>query len=64
MKNQSGLNWLVPLLVVLIVISAGAGLFWQTEGSPYLFNTFNMPHHLQSSLPTTTCISFIWHCSQ
>jgi hypothetical protein len=39
MKNQSGLNWLVPLLAVLALISAGAGLFWENEGSPYRFTT-------------------------
>jgi hypothetical protein len=39
MKNQSTLNWLVPLVAVLTVIAAGMGLFWQTEGSPYRFTT-------------------------
>src|SRR5687768_16199923 len=39
MKNQHALNWLVPLLAVLTLISAGAGLFWQNEGSPYRFTT-------------------------
>jgi len=39
MKQQSALNWLVPLIVLLAVVSAGAGLFWQSEGSPYTFQT-------------------------
>jgi hypothetical protein len=39
MKQQSALNWLVPLIAVLAVVSAGAGLFWQDEGSPYTFTT-------------------------
>ena len=29
MKNQSALNWLVPIIAVLTLIVAGAGLFWQ-----------------------------------
>ena len=39
MKHQSALNWLAPFLSVLILISAGGGLFWQTEGSSYRFTT-------------------------
>ena len=30
MKNQSAQSWLVPIVVVLTLIVAGAGLFWQT----------------------------------
>jgi hypothetical protein len=41
MKNQYALNWLVPLVAVLTVITAGAGLFWQNEGSSYRFTTLN-----------------------
>lgn len=37
MKNQTALNWLVPLIVILVLISAGAGLFWQSEGNSYTF---------------------------
>jgi hypothetical protein len=39
MKHQPALNWLVPLIAVLTIIAAGAGLFWQTDGSPYDFRT-------------------------
>jgi len=39
MKNQSGLNRLVPLLSVLILISSSAGLFWRSEGNAYHFTT-------------------------
>lgn len=39
MKNQSALNWLVPLIAVLAFIAAAAGLFWQSEGNPYTFST-------------------------
>lgn len=39
MKNQFGLNLLVPLIVVLTLISAGAGFFWRSEGSSYHFTT-------------------------
>jgi hypothetical protein len=39
MKQQSALNWLVPLIAVLAVVSAGAGLFWHDGGSPYTFTT-------------------------
>ena len=37
MKNRPALNWLVPLIAVLTIVSAGAGLFWQDEGNPYTF---------------------------
>src|SRR5687768_16199922 len=30
----------------------------------YWLTIFIMPLRLDSSLPTTTCTSFIWHCSQ
>src|SRR5688500_1438918 len=39
MKIQPALNWLVSFLAVLILLSAGLGLFWQTEGNPYRFTT-------------------------
>jgi len=39
MKNQPALNWLVPLIAILAVVAAAAGLFWQDGGSPYTFTT-------------------------
>jgi len=39
MMNRPALNWLIPLIAVLTVISAGVGLFWQTGGSLYTFTT-------------------------
>jgi hypothetical protein len=39
MKHQPALNWLVPLIAVLAIIAAGAGLFWQSDGSSYDFET-------------------------
>jgi hypothetical protein len=39
MKNQPALNWLVPLIAVLTLITAGAGLFWQDGGNSYTFTT-------------------------
>jgi hypothetical protein len=39
MKNQPALNWLVPLIAVLAVITAGAGLFWQDGGNSYSFTS-------------------------
>ena len=39
MKQQSALNWLVPFILALTIISAGAGLFWQAAGSSYAFHT-------------------------
>ncbi len=42
MKQPSALNWLIPLLILLTVISAGAGLFWQNDsGKPYTFTTLH-----------------------
>ena len=35
MKNQSTLKWLVPLIGILALIAASAGLFYQTLGEPY-----------------------------
>ncbi|MCA2001035.1 MAG: hypothetical protein LDL51_04135 [Chloroflexi bacterium] len=37
MKYQSALKWLVPLVFLLTLFSAGAGLFYQTPGEPYPF---------------------------
>jgi hypothetical protein len=37
MKNQSALNWLVPLIVVLALFAAGVGLFYPDVGSPFTF---------------------------
>jgi hypothetical protein len=39
MKNQPALNLLIPFLAILVLVSAGAGLFYQTDGNPYTFNT-------------------------
>jgi hypothetical protein len=39
MKNQPALNWLVPLIAVLALVAAGAGLFWQDGGNSYDFTT-------------------------
>jgi hypothetical protein len=39
MKYQPALSWLVPLIVILTLIAAGAGLSWQSEGNPYNFST-------------------------
>lgn len=39
MKKQSAFNWLIPVITLLTVISAGTGLFWQREGSSYNFTT-------------------------
>ncbi len=38
MKQRSALNWLVPAIAALTLITAGAGLFWQT-GAPFPFTT-------------------------
>jgi hypothetical protein len=35
MKYQSTLKWLIPLIFVLALFSAGMGLFYQTPGQPY-----------------------------
>jgi hypothetical protein len=39
MKQQSALNWLVPLIVVLTLLAAGIGLFYPNEGAPFSFVT-------------------------
>ena len=39
MKKQSALNWLVPIIAVLSLIAAGAGLFRQGGGNSYSFAT-------------------------
>src|SRR5215207_8744025 len=39
MKNQSVLNWLVPLIAVLASFAAGIGLFYPNEGSSFSFMT-------------------------
>lgn len=35
MKQQSALYWLVPLIAVLALFSAGIGLFYPNDGSPF-----------------------------
>lgn len=37
MKQQSALNWLVPIIVLLALFAAGIGLFYPNEGSPFSF---------------------------
>jgi hypothetical protein len=37
MKHQSALTWLIPLIGVLAVFAASAGLFYQTSGEPYAY---------------------------
>jgi hypothetical protein len=37
--RSSSLAWLVPLILVLAVVAAGAGLLWRTGGQPYRFRT-------------------------
>ena len=37
MKNQSALNWLVPLIAVLALVATGIGLFYPNEGNPFSF---------------------------
>jgi hypothetical protein len=39
MKNQPALNWLIPLIGILTLIAAGAGLLWPKDGSPFTFTT-------------------------
>lgn len=38
--RRSALNWLIPLICVLALIAAGAGLFWPAEGQPYPLTSF------------------------
>ena len=37
MKNQTALNWLVPVIAVLSLLAAGIGLFYPNEGSLFSF---------------------------
>jgi hypothetical protein len=37
MKKQSGLNWLVPLIAVLVLVTTLTGLLWQSGSGPYTF---------------------------
>ncbi len=39
MKQGSALNWLVPMIVILAVITAGVGLFSQDGNGPFTFTT-------------------------
>jgi len=39
MKQQSALNWLIPLIAILAVIIAGVGLFSQGGNGPFSFTT-------------------------
>ena len=37
MRHLSALTWLIPLIGILALIAAGAGLFYQTSGQPYAY---------------------------
>jgi hypothetical protein len=39
MKHQSALRWLIPLIGILSLIAAGAGLFYQSPGQPFAFTS-------------------------
>lgn len=39
MKNQSALKVLLPLIALLALLAAGAGLFYETAGQPYAFTS-------------------------
>jgi hypothetical protein len=41
MKYQAALGWLVALVLILGLASAGAGLFWQEAGDPFSFTTLH-----------------------
>jgi hypothetical protein len=41
MKNQPALNWLIPLVAILALVTALAGLFWQDAGSPFTFTSLH-----------------------
>jgi hypothetical protein len=40
MRYQKPLAWLIPLIGILALVAAGAGLFWETEGAPYQLTSF------------------------
>ncbi len=37
MKHQAALRWLIPLIGLLALVAAAAGLFYQTPGAPYAY---------------------------
>lgn len=39
MKQQPALNWLVPIIALLAIVTAGIALFWNDGGSSYTFST-------------------------
>ena len=39
MKNRPALNWLVPLIIVLTLITAGVGLLYRAGSGPFPFTT-------------------------
>lgn len=41
MKNQPALNWLIPLVGILALVTALAGLFWPVAGSPVTFTSLH-----------------------
>ena len=38
MKQRAALLWLIPVILLLALIAAGVGLFWQ-DGGPFMFTT-------------------------
>ena len=44
MKNQSALKILIPLIGLLALFAAGAGLFYQTTGAPYAYTNHRGEH--------------------
>jgi hypothetical protein len=41
MKAYPILEWLIPVIIVLAIITTGMGLFWQNSGSPFTFTTLH-----------------------
>jgi hypothetical protein len=41
MKTQKAVVWLSSLIVVLALVAAGIGLFWQDGGHTFLFTTLH-----------------------
>ncbi|MFO7681221.1 MAG: hypothetical protein R6X34_14330 [Chloroflexota bacterium] len=41
MKQRRILNWFIPLIVILTLVAAGVGLFWQDGGAPTAFTTIH-----------------------
>jgi hypothetical protein len=41
MKQQTSLNWLTPLIIIITIITAGMGLFSQGGDGPFIFTTLH-----------------------